>query len=133
MRRVGEALTRFPMASRVEIVEADPQTFDALTFGAEGLLVVVDFWGRDCPNCEVFARELPHLLEELGEVPLRIVKVDAYTHDTLATRFGLHGIPTFLLIREGKLLGKMSQYRGRAWWLGVVRDHLPAEPAPAPA
>ncbi|HLT29533.1 MAG TPA: thioredoxin family protein [Myxococcaceae bacterium] len=121
------------MATGVEIVEADPQTFDALTFGAKDLLVVVDFWGENCPNCEVFARELPHLLEELGDVPLRIVKVDAYTHDGLATRFGLHGIPTFLVIRDGKLLGKMSQYRGRAWWLGVVRDHLPGAQPPASA
>lgn len=121
-------------ASRgVEIVDADAETFDALTFGAEDVLVLVDFWGTNCPNCEVFARDLPALLETLGEVPLRIVRVDAYTHDALATRFGLFGIPTFLVIREGKLLGRMSQYHGREWWLGVVRDHLPAQDAAGPS
>ena len=113
------------MASPIPIVDATPETFDALVFEPRNVLILVDFWGLDCPNCEVFADELPSLLEELGDVPLRIVKVDAYTHDTLATRFGLFGIPTFLVVRDGKLIGRMSQYRGRAWWLGVIRDHLP--------
>ncbi len=121
------------MSGRVEIIDADVETFDALTFRAQDVLVLVDFWGKDCPNCEIFARDLPSLLEALGDVPLRIVRVDAYTHDALATRFGLFGIPTFLVIRDGKLLGRMSQYHGREWWLGVVRDHLPGQPSAEPA
>src|SRR5690606_41274090 len=110
------------MATGVEIVEADPQTFDALTFGAKDLLVVVVFWGENCPNCEVFARELPHLLEELGDALLRLVKVDAYTNNGLPTRLGLHGIPTFLVSGNGKLLAKFSHCLGRTRWPGVVRD-----------
>ena len=59
-----------------------------------------------------------------------MVKVDAYTHDDVARRFAIFGIPTFLLVRDGKLLGKMSQYYGREYWLRVIREKLPgAEPA----
>ena len=87
------------------------------------------FWGPDCPNCEFFASRLPTVLEQLGDVRARLVKVNAYEHDALATRFALYGIPQFYLYRDGKRLGKMSEFRGDAFFLQVLRDHLPVEPA----
>ena len=105
--------------------EATTETFDALVLHHPRELVVVDFWGEGCPNCDVYAQAEPSLLAELEGAPLRVVKVNAYQHEELARRFGLFGIPTFLLFRDGKLLGKMSQYYGREYWLGVIRDHLP--------
>ena len=108
------------------LLDATSESFDALVFAPRGELVVVDFWGAGCPNCEVFARDAPALLAELAGEAVRVVKVDARAHDDVARRFGLYGIPTFLLVRDGKLLGRMSQYHGRAYWLAVVREHLPA-------
>ena len=115
------------------IAEATPDTFDALVFAPRDRLIVVDFWGANCPNCEVFAREAPSLLEALAGEAVSIVRVDAYTHEALACRFGLFGIPTFLLVRDGRLLGKMSQYYGRAHFLSVVRERLPARAGSPPA
>ena len=105
--------------------QATTETFDALVLQPRGELVVVDFWGEGCPNCDVYAAAEPALLAQLEGAPLRVVKVNAYEQEELARRFGLFGIPTFLLFRDGKLLGKMSQYYGKDYWLGVIRDHLP--------
>lgn len=116
--------------SPLPIYEATTATFDSLVFEPRGELVVVDFWGEGCPNCEVFAKDAPSLLEALGQVPVRVVKVDAYTHDEVARRFAIFGIPTFLLVRDGKLLGKMSQYYGREYWLRVIRENLPGAQPP---
>lgn len=107
------------------ILTATPADFDQAITPESGELVVVYFWGPDCPNCDVFAAHFPHLLEQLRGAPLRLVKVNAYEHPELATRFGLFGIPNFLLFRDGRKIGRMSEFRGDAWWLGVVRDHLP--------
>jgi len=104
---------------------ATPENFDALVMEPWNELVVVDFWGPGCPNCEVFAAAEPLLLEALRGARMRVVKVNAYAHESLARRFALFGIPTFLLFKDGKRIGKMSQYHGREYWLGVVRDHLP--------
>ena len=109
-----------------DVHDATPDDFDALVFEPRDRLVVVDFWGPRCPNCEVFAADVPRLMEALGDAPVRIVKVDAYAHASLATRFGLKGIPTFLLVRDGKVLGRMSQYHGFEYWLAVVRENLGA-------
>jgi thioredoxin 1 len=113
------------MAPQVET--ATPDTFDAQTQRGDGELVVTYFWGPDCPNCEVFAADLPQLLEGLpGNV--RLVKVNAYEHTELAQRFGIFGIPSFVLFRGGKKLGMMREYYGREYWTAVVEEK--AAPAP---
>ncbi len=106
---------------RVEV--ATPETFDGLLNGPEAQLVVVYFWGPECPNCEIFARDLPGLLEELpADDSIRLVKVNAYEHTDLAQRFALFGIPGFVLFRGGRKLGMMRQYYGRDYWKAVVTE-----------
>jgi thioredoxin-like negative regulator of GroEL len=107
---------------------ATPQTFDAQVQAPEDTLVVVYFWGPECPNCEIFARDLPGLLEELPQVGLKLVKVNAYEHTELAQRFALFGIPGFVLLRGGKKLGMMRQYYGRDYWLRVITEQVQGAP-----
>lgn len=85
---------------------------------AEELLVLY-FWGPDCPNCDVFAADLPALIRAApGNV--RLAKVNAYEHPELARRFALFGVPAFVLFRAGKKLGMMREYYGREAFLDVV-------------
>jgi len=114
----GSRLESGVMGAHVE--HATPETFDQLIAGAAGL-VVTYFWGPDCPNCEVFARELPELLPEVPD-GVRVVKVNAYEHPELARSFGIFGIPTFVLFKGGRKLGMMRQYYGRDYWTTVVKE-----------
>ena len=123
--RLGMTVPRMDSPGPLPIYDATAQDFDALVFEPRGALIVVDFWGPGCPNCDVFAADAPGLLEQLPARKVRVVKVNAYEHPELARRFALFGIPTFLLVKDGKLIGKMSQYYGREYWLGVINDHLP--------
>ena len=82
----------------IPVHHATPETFDGLVLTPRDELVVVYFWGPQCPNCEFFASRLPAVLEQLGDVPARLVK----------------------------RIGKMSEFRGDAFFLGVLRDQLPA-------
>jgi len=114
----------------LSLYDATTETFDSLVFEPRGALTVVDFWGPGCPNCDIFAAAAPSLLKELEGAPIRVVKVNAYENEELARRFSLFGIPTFLLVRDGKVLGRMSEYYGRDYWLAVVREHMPARAEP---
>ena len=89
---------------------------------APGLLVVY-LWGPDCPNCVIFKRSLPKLLTQLTDVIADFVAVDVYAYPEVGRRFGVFGIPHFLLFKAGKKLGKMSEFRGESFWLSVVREH----------
>jgi thiol-disulfide isomerase/thioredoxin len=105
----------------VPIEVATPDSFDELIASPESL-VVVYFWGPDCPNCEVFARDLPELLQAIPQHGVRLVKVNAYEYPELARRYALFGIPGFVLFKHGKKLGMMRQYNGRDFWKTVVTE-----------
>ncbi|MFT3709225.1 MAG: thioredoxin family protein [Archangium sp.] len=102
---------------------ATPENFDAMIAEPE-VLHVVYFWGHDCPNCEIFARDLPELMTALPP-KVDVIKVNAYDHVELARRFGLFGIPAFILFKDGKKLGMMRQYYGREYWSQVIAENAP--------
>ena len=85
-------------------------------------LLLLYLWGPDCPNCEIFKRSLPQLEPELARLPVDFVALNAYEHPEIARRYAVYGIPHFLLFRHGQKLGKMSEFRGEAFWLAVVRE-----------
>ena len=105
---------------------ASASEFEALVMEPRGVLVVVEFWGHDCPNCELYEAHEAQLLSELDGSSMRYVKVNAYVVDELATRFAIYGIPTFVLVRDGVVIGRMTSFKGRDYWLAVVREHLPS-------
>jgi thioredoxin 1 len=112
-----------------QLVVGTPDTFDELIAAPSNQLVVIYFWGPQCPNCEVFAHDLPHLLEVLPK-NVTVVKTNAYEHPELARRFALFGIPGFVLFRGGTKLGMMRQYYGREYWQAVIEEKA-AESEPA--
>jgi thioredoxin 1 len=105
-----------------QLADVTPPELDERIANASGLLVVY-LWGPDCPNCVIFKRSLPKLLQELADVNAEFVAVDVYAHTEVAQRYGIAGIPHFLLFKGGKKLGKMSEFRGEKYWASVVREH----------
>lgn len=80
----------------VKVTEED---FDTTVLGA-GLPVLVDFYADWCAPCRMAA---PILDEIAGEHVGRLVvaKVDADHAPELSRRYGIRGIPTLLLFRDG--------------------------------
>jgi thioredoxin 1 len=107
-----------------KVTAATPEEFDAILGRTSDALVVLYMWGPNCPNCDFFATRLPHVLRELAGTNVLFVKVDVYAHPELARRYGVYGIPHFLLFREGRRLGRMSEFRGDAFFTQVIREQL---------
>lgn len=105
---------------------ADDATFADEVLAVRDELVVVYFWGHDCPNCDVFKAALPGLLEELGDAPVRLVSVEAIASPQTSLAHSIYGVPTFYLYRDGVKLGRMSEFRGRRFFLDVLRERMPA-------
>lgn len=111
-------------AGSPEVTDATPEEFDAVVARDSDALVVLYMWGPNCPNCDFFATRLPHVVRALAGANVHFVKVDVYAHPELARRYGVHGIPHFLLFREGRRLGRMSEFRGDAFFTQVIREQL---------
>ena len=65
------------------------------------LPVLVDFWAEWCGPCRMLSPILDQLSEEMdGKV--KIVKMNIDENPETPSKFGVRGIPTMLLFKEGK-------------------------------
>jgi len=98
-------------------IDADPETFDEIVSGAK-VPVLVDFWAAWCGPCKMAAPEVARTAEEMKGRAL-VVKVDTDRHPELAARFGVQGIPNFVVLRDGRTVfqqpGVVSSAQMKSW------------------
>lgn len=81
--------------------------------GADGgQLRILFLWGKDCPNCDVAKAQILLARERFLWEDVQWMHDNVYEDPSMGTRFGLHGIPAFLVFRGTKKLGRISQWPG---------------------
>jgi len=64
--------------------------------------VLVDFYAEWCGPCKMIA---PIVEEIATQIPaLKVIKINADNAQALMRQFGIRGIPTLLLFKDGKLV-----------------------------
>ena len=104
------------------LLEAKPvaiggQNFKAAVERTE-LPVVVDFWAAWCGPCRAMAPNFERAAGELNP-RVRFAKLDTEAAPEIAARFGIRGIPTMILFKNGaeaaRVSGAMDARSIRAW------------------
>ena len=67
--------------------------------------VLVDFWAEWCAPCRMIAPVLDELDAEMGD-RLRIVKVNVDENPNTPATYGVRGIPTLLLVKDGRVVSQ---------------------------
>ena len=80
-------------------IKSTDDTFDTLLKENKNLLI--DFWAPWCGPCTQIAPTLEEISDEMKEVT--IVKHCIDEEPNLPTKYGVRGIPTMLLFRDGEL------------------------------
>jgi len=87
-----------------EPLDADAAFFDDVLRSAR-VPVLVDFWAAWCGPCRMAAPEVQRTAENMAGRAL-VLKVDTEAHPELAARYGVRGIPNFLILKDGKVVAQ---------------------------
>ena len=79
-------------------------TFDEEIGGANGP-VLVDFWAEWCGPCKMIAPALEELSQTMGE-QVTIAKLNIDENPETPGKYGVRGIPTMLLFKNGEAVAQ---------------------------
>ena len=80
--------------------------------------VLVDFWAEWCGPCKQIAPALEQISEELADF-VTVAKVNIEDSPTTPSRYGVRGIPTLMLFKDGQMasmkVGAMPKQKILEW------------------
>lgn len=68
--------------------------------------VLVDFWATWCGPCRALAPKIEEISASFGD-KVKFVKLDVDANQEVPAQFGVRGIPTLMLFKEGKMLDQL--------------------------
>jgi thioredoxin 1 len=90
--------------------------------------VLVDFWAAWCGPCRMVAPVLEQIAAEYAG-QLRIRKLNVDEQPATPQRFGITGIPTLILFRNGKPIERVVGFLPKPRLLARLQPHLQHEAA----
>jgi thioredoxin 1 len=80
--------------------------------------VLVDFWAEWCGPCKQIAPALEQIAEQLGN-QVTVAKLNIEESPTTPSRYGVRGIPTMMLFKDGQMasmkVGAMPKQKILEW------------------
>jgi thioredoxin 1 len=84
---------------------------------------LVDFFANWCGPCKAMTPVMDQLKKEVGE-SARILKIDVDKNQSLAAKFQVRGVPTFVIFKSGKVVWRQSGGMSMQTFINELKKHI---------
>jgi len=85
--------------------------------------VLVDYWAEWCGPCKMIAPILDEVANEYND-KLTVAKLDVDGNQTTATRYGIRGVPTLMLFKDGNVVAQHVGVLSKSQLTAFLDSHL---------
>lgn len=86
-------------------------------------VVLVDFWATWCGPCRMQSPIIEELDEEMGD-QVKFTKMDVDANPNTPQQFGIMGIPTLLIKKDGEVVEKLVGYTPKEALTDVLEQYV---------
>ena len=109
------------------VKDVSDSSFEKDVLGA-GKPVLVDFWAEWCAPCRMLAPTVMAVAEHYGDMAT-VVKLNVDDNPSTAQRYGIKGIPTLILFREGKEVERVVGATSKESIMKMIEKYVPVKAA----
>ena len=85
--------------------------------------VLVDFTADWCPPCKMLSPIVDEIASQY-EGKMHVVTVDADANPQVIQQYGILGLPTLVLFKNGKVVERITGFKPKDKILGKLNEHL---------
>ena len=108
-------------------IDVDPARFDEIVRAAT-VPILVDFWAAWCAPCRMLAPTVEAVAEKYAG-NARVVKLNVDDNPSVSQRFGIKGIPTLILFKNGHEEERVVGATSEAAISKMIEKHVSAATA----
>lgn len=105
-----------------KIIHVSDDSFESDVLKASNA-VLVDFWAPWCGPCKQIAPILDEIANEMGD-KVTIAKINIDDNPNTPGRYGVRGIPTMMLFKDGNVQGTKVGAANKGKLVEFINEHL---------